>query len=47
MAEGPAYVDAVPGAFFGIKSEFLLKNGFIYEGIFLYGEEICSWPSST
>lgn len=40
MAEGPVYVDAVPGAFFGIKSEFLLKNDFIYEGIFLYGEEI-------
>lgn len=34
------YVDAVPGAFFGIKSEFLVKNNYIYEGIFLYGEEI-------
>lgn len=34
------YVDAVPGAFFGIRSEFLVKNNYIYEGIFLYGEEI-------
>lgn len=34
------YVDAVPGAFFGINSEFLLKNNYLYEGIFLYGEEI-------
>lgn len=34
------YVDAVPGAFFGIRSEFLIKNNYIYEGIFLYGEEI-------
>lgn len=40
LADGPVYVDAVPGAFFGIKSEFLLKNNFLYEGIFLYGEEI-------
>lgn len=39
-AKDMIYVDAVPGAFFGIKSEFLLKNNFIYEGIFLYGEEI-------
>lgn len=34
------YVDAVPGAFFGIRSEFLINNNYIYEGIFLYGEEI-------
>jgi len=34
------YVDAVPGAFFGMRSSFLLKNNFLYEGIFLYGEEI-------
>lgn len=39
-ADGLVYVDAVPGAFFGIKSEFLIKNNYIYEGIFLYGEEI-------
>lgn len=39
-ANGPVYVDAVPGAFFGIKSEFLKRNNYIYEGIFLYGEEI-------
>lgn len=40
LSDDIVFVDAVPGAFFGIKSEFLLKNGFIYEGIFLYGEEI-------
>ena len=40
LAEGPIYVDAVPGAFFGIKSQFLLENNYIYEGVFLYGEEI-------
>lgn len=39
-AKGLYYVDAVPGAFFGIRSEFLIKNNFIFEGIFLYGEEI-------
>ena len=33
-------VDAVPGAFFGIRSNFLIQNNYIYEGIFLYGEEI-------
>lgn len=38
--KGILYVDAVPGAFFGIRSEFLKKNNYIYEGIFLYGEEI-------
>ena len=40
LADDIVFVDAVPGAFFGIKSEFLVKNDFIYEGIFLYGEEI-------
>jgi GT2 family glycosyltransferase len=40
VSEDIVYVDAVPGAFFGIKSEFLKKNNFLYEGIFLYGEEI-------
>lgn len=40
MAEDIVFVDAVPGAFFGIKSEFLIKNNYIFEGIFLYGEEI-------
>lgn len=40
LADDIIFVDAVPGAFFGIKSEFLVKNNFIYEGIFLYGEEI-------
>lgn len=39
-ATSPVFVDAVPGAFFGIKSEFLKENNYIYEGIFLYGEEI-------
>lgn len=39
-SNGLIYVDAVPGAFFGIRSEFLLKNNYLYEGIFLYGEEI-------
>ena len=39
-ANGIVYVDAVPGAFFGIKSEFLKRNNYLYEGIFLYGEEI-------
>lgn len=37
---GLLYVDAVPGAFFGIRSEFLVKNGYMYEGIFMYGEEL-------
>lgn len=39
-ANGIFIVDAVPGAFFGIRSSFLVENNFIYEGIFLYGEEI-------
>lgn len=34
------YVDAVPGAFFGIRSSFLKENNYLYEGIFLYGEEL-------
>lgn len=33
-------VDAVPGCFFGIRAEFLKKNNYLYEGIFMYGEEI-------
>ena len=33
-------VDAVPGAFFGMRSKFLKENNYIYEGVFLYGEEI-------
>lgn len=33
-------VDAVPGSFFAIKSSFLKKNDFLYDGIFMYGEEI-------
>lgn len=33
-------VDAVPGAFFGIRSELLKKIDFLYEGTFLYREEI-------
>lgn len=37
---GMIYVDAIPGAFFGIRSSFLKEIGFLYEGIFLYGEEI-------
>jgi len=37
---GIRYVDAVPGAFFGIRSSFLQENNFLYEGIFLYGEEL-------
>lgn len=37
---GILYVDAVPGAFFGIRSSFLLEIGYLYEGIFLYGEEL-------
>lgn len=40
LAENIVYVDAVPGAFLGIRSEFLKKIGFLYEGIFLYGDEI-------
>ena len=35
----PIYVDAVPGCFFGMKAEFLRKNDYLYEGIFMYGEE--------
>lgn len=37
---GLHYVDAVPGAFFGMRSTFLKEIDFLYEGIFLYGEEI-------
>lgn len=37
---GIRYVDAVPGAFFALRSKFLLENNFLYEGIFLYGEEL-------
>lgn len=37
---GIIYVDAIPGAFFGIRSSFLKEIGYLYEGIFLYGEEI-------
>ncbi len=37
---GIRYVDAVPGAFFALKSKFLIENNFLYEGIFLYGEEL-------
>lgn len=33
------YVDAVPGAFFGIRSSFLKKINYLYEGTFLYYEE--------
>ena len=39
-SNGIIFVDAVPGAFFGIRSEFLIKNNYLFEGIFLYGEEI-------
>ena len=39
-SNGITYVDAVPGAFFGIRSSFLQEIGFLYEGIFLYGEEL-------
>lgn len=39
-ANGIIFVNAVPGAFFGIRSNFLVENNFLYEGIFLYGEEI-------
>lgn len=39
-SSGILYVDAVPGAFFGIRSEFLIRNNYLFEGIFLYGEEI-------
>lgn len=33
-------VDAVPGAFFGMRSNMLKEIGFLYEGTFLYCEEI-------
>ena len=33
-------VDAVPGAFFGIRSNFLVENGYMTEEIFMYGEEL-------
>lgn len=39
-AEGYLVVDAVPGAFFGIRSSFLKEIGYLYEGTFLYREEI-------
>jgi GT2 family glycosyltransferase len=38
--DGIRYVDAVPGAFFGLRSSFVQEIGFLWEGIFLYGEEI-------
>lgn len=40
LSDGMVYVDAVPGAFLGIRSSFLKEIGFLYEGIFLYGDEI-------
>ena len=33
-------VDAVPGAFFGMRSDFIRHNNYLYEGIYLYGEEL-------
>ena len=39
-ADGILYVDSVPGAFFALRSSFLLEIGFLYEGLFLYGEEL-------
>ena len=39
-ADGYLVVDAVPGAFFGIRSSFLKEIGYLYEGTFLYREEI-------
>lgn len=33
-------VDAVPGAFFGMRSQMLKEIGFLHEGTFLYCEEI-------
>lgn len=38
--EGIRFVDAVPGAFFALRAVFLTKNNYLYEGIFLYGEEL-------
>ena len=38
--DGILYVDAVPGAFFGMRSSFIKEINYLYEGIFLYGEEI-------
>ena len=34
---GFVYVDAVPGAFLGIRSSFLVDNGYLDESTFLYG----------
>lgn len=39
-ADGYLVVDAVPGAFFGIRSSFLKEINYLYEGTFLYREEI-------
>lgn len=39
-ADGYLVVDAVPGAFFGIRSSFLKKIGYLFEGTFLYREEV-------
>lgn len=33
-------VDAIPGAFFGMKADFIKRIGFLREDIFLYGEEL-------
>jgi GT2 family glycosyltransferase len=33
------FVDAVPGAFFGIRSSYLVESNFLFEGTFLYYEE--------
>lgn len=39
-AEGYLEVDAVPGAFFGLRGTFLKEIGYLFEGTFLYREEI-------
>lgn len=39
MTKNMLYVDAVPGAFFGLRSSFVREIGYLYEGTFLYYEE--------
>lgn len=45
--DGIKYVDAVPGAFFGLRSSFVQEIGYLWEGVFMYGEEIIIGRQAT
>ena len=40
QANNILYVDAVPGAFFGMRAKFLIENNYLCEETFLYCEEL-------